>query len=151
MDLREAFVALRPKRRRMPQFDEQSGIDRRREGNREQRQNAVLAGKIEPARIAAAAPHRGDTGPGAKHEASLGEDQGPARRALLAKRQKRLFKTLYGTHAKLPCDRFRIENEDARMRLECQKQAMNIKARQGSTIDHFPYTRPALLTGQPAD
>jgi len=54
------------------------GIDRRRESNREQRQNAILAGKIEPARIAAAAPHRGDTGPGAKHEASPGEDQGPA-------------------------------------------------------------------------
>jgi len=78
IDLREAFVALRPKRRRMPQFDEQSGIDRRRESRGEQRQNAILAGKIEPARIAAAAPHRGDTGPGAKHEASLGEDQRPA-------------------------------------------------------------------------
>jgi hypothetical protein len=32
IDLREAFVALRPKRRRMPQFDEQNGIDRRRKG-----------------------------------------------------------------------------------------------------------------------
>jgi len=78
MDLREAFVALRPKRRRMPQFDEHGGIDRRREGNREQRQNAILAGKLEPARIATAAPHGSDTGPGAKHEASLSEGQGPA-------------------------------------------------------------------------
>jgi hypothetical protein len=103
MDLREAFVAPRPKLRRMLQFDEQSGLDRRRESNREQRQNAILAGKIEPARIATAAPHGSDTGPGAKYdEASLGEDQGPARRALLAKRQKRLFKTRDGANAKLP-------------------------------------------------
>ncbi len=78
MDLREAFVALRPKRRRMPQFGEHGGLDRRRESRREQRQYAVLAGKIEGFRTFAIAPHGSDRGPGAKHEASLGEDQGPA-------------------------------------------------------------------------
>jgi hypothetical protein len=78
----------------MPQFAEHGGIDRRREGGGEQRQNAILAGKIERRRIAAAAPHRGDKSPGAEHEASLGEGQGPAWQALLAERQKRMFKTL---------------------------------------------------------
>jgi hypothetical protein len=78
MDLREAFVALRPKLRCTPQFDEHGGIDRRRKGNREQRQNAVLAGKIEGFHTFAIATHGSNRGPGAKHEASLGEDQGPA-------------------------------------------------------------------------
>jgi len=79
MNLREAFVALRPKLARTPQFGELGGIDRASEGNREQRQNAILAGKIERRRTAA--PHQGDKGPGAEHEASLGEGQGPAGRA----------------------------------------------------------------------
>jgi len=78
MNLREAFLALRPKLRCMPQFDEQSGIDRRRESRREQRQNAVLAGKIEGFRTFAIALHGSDRGPGAEHKASLGEGQGRA-------------------------------------------------------------------------
>jgi hypothetical protein len=69
MDLRKAFVAPRPKRRRMPQFDEHSGIHRRRESRREQRQNAILAGKIEGFRTFAIAPHGSDRGPGAEHKA----------------------------------------------------------------------------------
>jgi hypothetical protein len=106
MNLREALVALRPKFRRIPQFGEHGGsIERRREGGREQRQNATLAGTIERCRIAAVAPHRNDKGPGAEHKASLGEGQGPARRALLVERQKRMFKTVDGARANLPCDR----------------------------------------------
>jgi hypothetical protein len=42
----------------MPQFAEHGGIDRRREGSRKQRQNAILAGKIERRRIAALVPDR---------------------------------------------------------------------------------------------
>lgn len=44
----------------------------------------------------------GDQGPGAEHEAGLGEGQGPARRPMLAERQIRMFKTLDGAHAKTP-------------------------------------------------
>jgi len=62
----------------MPQFDEQNGIDRGRKGNREQRQKAVLAGKIEGFHTFAIATHGSDRGPGAEHKASLGEGQGPA-------------------------------------------------------------------------
>ena len=74
-----------PKAPTQPQFGEHGGIDRRREGNREERQNAILAGKIERP---AAAPHRGDQGSGAEHEAGLGEGQGPARRMMLSECQK---------------------------------------------------------------
>ena len=97
MNLREAFVALRPKFRRTPQFGEHGGIDLRREGNREQRQNAILAGKIERP---AAAPHRGDQGPGAEHEAGLGEGQGPTRRTMLSECQKFMLETVDVADAK---------------------------------------------------
>ena len=88
-----------PKAPTQPQFGEHGGIDRRREGNREERQNAILAGKIERRRTA---PHRGDKGPGAEHEAGLGEGQGPTRRMMLAECQKFMLKTLDVARANPP-------------------------------------------------